>query len=223
MYGLLYRKRRDVSTSKFELCERCTAVLKITRRAVQSFYGGGSESEENKEDKASAEDMDDPGMRSGTEECDNDDEDKHEDKSTSNRSGSAKWMRRRQAVSHPFTLKKMIRRDLQPKDLENLLKSLEDNGGKLSVIDQIQEKIADPATIAPYMKGMEELKKHIHTKPVFGGIFRMKTLLSMVQDEHKIRSLTCKLCNKARPPAKPTRSSLVRSFTSYCCQMLTII
>jgi hypothetical protein len=181
---------------------------------VQRFYGGDSESEENKEGKANAEDMDEPGMRSGTEECDDDDEDKRKDKNTSSHNGSAKWMRRRQAVSHPFTLKKMIRRDLQPKDLENLLKSLEDNGGKLNVIDQIHEKIADPATIAPYTKGIEELKKHINTKPVFGGKFSMKALLSMVQDEHKIRSLTCKLCNKARPPAKPMQSSLVRSFTA---------
>ena len=125
------------------------------------------------------------------------------------RSGSAKWLRRRQAVSHAFTLKKMIREDLPFSHLTDLMQDLKDNTGELSVIEQIQTEICDPETIAPFAKGMEELKELSKTYPLFGGRFNMDDLLGLVYNERKVRYKTCRLCDKASPPVEPTQSASV--------------
>lgn len=113
----------------------------------------------------------------------------------------ASLMRKRQAISHPFCIERLLRHSLEPQELAELIEALKQVPAKQTIIEQIHANDRTDDGIAAFEKGLQILQQR--EEPMFGKYFDMGKLLDLAKNERALSGITCLLCNKATPPVEP--------------------
>ncbi|KFH45634.1 putative ATP-dependent helicase-like protein [Hapsidospora chrysogenum ATCC 11550] len=106
-------------------------------------------------------------------------------------------LRTAQAISHPLNLESLFRTRFAPQDIRSLTKELSEQGGKLTLSDQLRNDVKDPSGLPNFQRGLRSLAKF--QKPAFGGQFDMRRLLEVAENDAKVRDAPCATCGKAPP------------------------
>jgi hypothetical protein len=121
--------------------------------------------------------------------------------------GRASQIRKRQAISHAFSIELLFRGSFKPDDLEDLRIALREVAMKRTILEQIRSPIGTHNDISRYERGLQQLQQQ--KEAVFGKFFDMDQLLILARDESAVRDITCRLCNDATPPVQPMRLPIV--------------
>ena len=119
--------------------------------------------------------------------------------------GQASQVRKRQAISHPFWIERLLRGSFEPQDLEDLMDALNQVGSKQTIIQQIRSKMEDGCDMSRYETGLQLLQQR--DEVMFGKYFDMKTLLTLARCESSLRGNDCLFCEK--PPVDPVHADNV--------------
>ncbi|EHK20841.1 uncharacterized protein TRIVIDRAFT_123065, partial [Trichoderma virens Gv29-8] len=123
-------------------------------------------------------------------------------RSMSHRLGHASQVRKRQAISHPFCIERLLRRSFEEEDLKELIDALEKLPSKQTIIQQIRLKMGKDCDMLRYETGLKLLEQR--EEAMFGKSFDMKTLLKLARCESSLRGNNCLLCQK--PPVDPVHA-----------------
>ncbi|TFB01444.1 DNA repair protein RAD5 [Trichoderma ghanense] len=119
------------------------------------------------------------------------------------RLGQASQVRKRQTISHAFSIELLLRHSFNPDDLEDLRKTLKEVAMKRTILEQISSSTGTHDGISRYEKGLRELQQR--EEAMFGKYFDMDELLTLARDERAVKGVTCRLCKEATPPVQPRR------------------
>ncbi|UKZ82626.1 hypothetical protein TrVFT333_010419 [Trichoderma virens FT-333] len=106
-------------------------------------------------------------------------------RSMSHRLGHASQVRKRQAISHPFCIERLLRRSFEEEDLKELIDALEKLPSKQTIIQQIRLKMGKDCDMLRYETGLKLLEQR--EEAMFGKSFDMKTLLKLARADKENR------------------------------------
>lgn len=122
----------------------------------------------------------------------------------------ARCMKLRQGVSHSFNLESMCREKLHLHHVEEMRARLRDEGGKETILEQVQKDSLGPNGISKFEKGLCKLA---NMEPeCFGGLFNMDTLLAWIENEHHIKDTICGICGEECPLETAVRAPEVSKY-----------
>ena len=130
-----------------------------------------------------------------------DDDEKSHFKKAETRLQCAKLIRLRQATSHAFNLEKMLRTNMTPKNTQRIKRFLNLSSSKTSILDQMLSHEKGRSSFEAYAAGLKLLRDR--KEPVFGGIFDWNGMLDLIENEQKVRHVTCSGCKFQTPPIRP--------------------
>ncbi|KAL7806859.1 SNF2 family N-terminal domain-containing protein [Trichoderma aethiopicum] len=118
----------------------------------------------------------------------------------------ASQVRRRQAISHTFCIERLLRYSFEQEELKALIDALQKVATpNQTIFEQIRNVSDTDGGISNYETGLQMLQQR--HEAMFGQYFDMQMILFLTLDESAVRSITCRLCRKATPPADPVRAA----------------
>ncbi|RSL84797.1 hypothetical protein CEP51_003698 [Fusarium floridanum] len=170
--------------------------------------------EKNDEEQEDESEPEDTEKAHGTANEEEEDEDKaHDDTGKPKSVTAVRWkrfMRLRQAVSHPLNLEKFLRESNREEEIQMATERLQEEAEAIQKNADKAEAHAEK--LAQDKAGREKFSVGAHQmetlyKDWFGGPEEMAKLRTLAANENEAREVTCSLCNRATPPVKPTRGA----------------
>lgn len=106
------------------------------------------------------------------------------------------------AVSHPFNLEKLLRTQLGEESITSMKKKLAEQGGKLTVSQQLLLEVSASKIDTKYAVGIQMLEAF--RTSAFGGFFNMDGLLELVRNRKLLEGALCAKCGSS--PNAPRKS-----------------
>ena len=110
-------------------------------------------------------------------------------------------VKRRQAVSHPFNLEKLLRTSFQPAEITRLKDRFQALSSRTPLREQILKNVTVPGAMDQYASGFDWLSQR--EEAVFGGMFDWNGLLQLISNEVHITG-NCAACEKPVELQSPT-------------------
>ncbi|RSM12871.1 hypothetical protein CEP52_002159 [Fusarium oligoseptatum] len=186
----------------------------IATKKEEKDKKGQRAAEKNNEEQEDESEPEDTEKAHGTTNEEEEDEDKAQDDTGKPKSVTAirwkRFMRLRQAVSHPLNLEKFLRESNREEEIQMATERLQEEAEAIQKDADKAEAHAEQ--LAQDKAGREKFSVGAHQmetlyKDWFGGPEEMAKLRTLAANENEAREVTCSLCNRATPPVKPTRGA----------------
>ncbi|EEU41438.1 uncharacterized protein NECHADRAFT_46398 [Fusarium vanettenii 77-13-4] len=170
--------------------------------------------ENNDEEQEDEDEPENTDQAHGTADEDEDDEADAQNDTRKPQSATAirwkRFVRLRQAVSHPLNLEKFLREldreEIIQMAMERLKEEAEAIQNDADKAEAHAEQLAqDKAGREMFSAGAHQIKTLY--KDWFGGAEEMAQLRALAANEQEVKEVTCGLCKKATPPVEPTRGA----------------
>lgn len=134
--------------------------------------------------------------------------------------GYASQVRQRQAISHVYCIKRLLRHSFSIKQLRGLGCALKGIGNKQTILEQIQLGATESNGILRYKTGLQILQER--KENFFSKYLDMGPLLNILGLETSLRDVTCLLYKKAKPPVDPVFSANISQNARNKCTNRTL-
>ncbi|RGP75109.1 hypothetical protein FLONG3_5793 [Fusarium longipes] len=115
----------------------------------------------------------------------------------------AQCIRLRQISSHPFNFEQFLREDDREQEIRSTLDKLRTEVSQLTTT--ADRANLNEAISSKYLRGLETLEER--TSDMFGDSEDIIKMVELVNNEHRLLDVTCKLCNQENPPEDATQSA----------------